>query len=123
MVYMHYEQLEVYKLAYRLAREMHKTSLELPKIEQFGGLADQMRRASRGICANIAEGLSKMSTETEQCRFLGIALGSCEEMRVWLNFGADFDYWTPAQAETWRGEYDKVAKMLFALMQKRRGSK
>lgn len=35
-----YEDLEVFKLAYRLAVKLHQVSLEFPKIEQFGGLAD-----------------------------------------------------------------------------------
>ena len=122
MVYMHYEQLNVYKLAYRLAKEVHTASLTLPKIEQFGGLADQMRRASRGICANMAEGLSKNSSDREEYRFLSMASGSCEEMRVWAQMGHDFGYWELAQAESWRYEYDQVSKMLFALMEKRKAA-
>lgn len=122
MTYIHYEQLKVYQLAYKLAKDIHQISLDLPKIEQFGGLADQMRRASRGICANLAEGLSKNSTPKEEYRFLGIAMGSCEEMRVWVSFGKDFGYWTSSQSDEWLMEYNQVSKMLFALMEKRKAS-
>jgi hypothetical protein len=49
------EDLEVFRCAYRLSLEIHKSSLEFPRIEQFA-LADQLRRASKSICANLAEG-------------------------------------------------------------------
>ena len=50
-----FEDLKVFKLAYRLALEVHRASLGFPAVEQHG-LADQVRRASKSICANIAEG-------------------------------------------------------------------
>ncbi len=54
-----YEDLEVFQRAYRISLDVHRTSLQFPKVEQFGGLADQMRRASKSICGNIAEGFGK----------------------------------------------------------------
>ena len=51
-----FEDLEVFKRAYKVSLEVHRISLELPKHEQFG-LADQIRRASKSICVNVAEGL------------------------------------------------------------------
>lgn len=119
MAYVHYEDLNVYRLAYALALEIHNASLKLPKMEQFGGIADQMRRASRSVCANIAEGLSKGGSALEEARFLSIALGSCEEMRVWSSFGRDFGYWDDTRAQQWRNSYDEVAKMVYSLKEKR----
>ena len=40
------EDLEVFRRAYRLSLEVHRASLEFPRIEQFA-LADQIRRASQ----------------------------------------------------------------------------
>ena len=53
-----FADLEVFRRAYRLSLELHRVSLEFPRIEQFA-LADQVRRASKSICANIAEGFGK----------------------------------------------------------------
>ena len=53
------EDLEVFRRAYRLSLELHRISLELPRIEQFA-LADQLRRASKSICANLTEGPSRV---------------------------------------------------------------
>lgn len=119
MTFVTYQNLEVYRRAYRMALGLHKVSLGLPKIEQFGGIADQMRRASKGICANMAEGLSKNASKTEERRFLGLALGSCEEMRVWLEFGKDLDYWPDVKYKKWTDEYREIAMMVQALMKKR----
>ena len=52
------EDLEVFERAYRVSLELHQASLEFPRIEQFA-LADQLRRASKSICANLAEGFAK----------------------------------------------------------------
>ena len=40
------EDLGVFQRAYRLSLEVHRASLEFPRIEQFG-LAGQIRRASK----------------------------------------------------------------------------
>ena len=46
-----FEDLDVFKKAYRISLEIHHASQQFPKQEQVNGLADQMRRASKGICA------------------------------------------------------------------------
>ena len=53
------EDLDVFKRAYRLSLELHRASLGFPKIEQFGGLADQLRRASKSVCSLMAEGAGR----------------------------------------------------------------
>ena len=44
------EDLEVFRRAYVISLDLHQASLKFPKIEQFGGMADQVRRASKSIC-------------------------------------------------------------------------
>ena len=61
------EDLEVFRRAYRLSLELHRLSLELPRIEQFA-LADQVRRASKSICANLTEGFAKQSHSAAEYR-------------------------------------------------------
>ena len=53
-----FEDLEVFKRACWVSLELHKVTLRFPKIEQYA-LGDQMRRASKSICANIGEGFGK----------------------------------------------------------------
>jgi four helix bundle protein len=51
-------ELDVYKKAFNISLEVHRESLSFPKIEQYA-LADQLRRATKSICANIGEGFHK----------------------------------------------------------------
>src|SRR5438309_6948950 len=86
------EDLEVFRRAYRLSLEVHRASLDFPRIEQFA-LADQVRRASKSICANIAEGFGKQrQSRVEFRRFLTMALGSADEMQVWSLYCRDLEY-------------------------------
>ena len=76
-----FEDLEVFRRAYRVSLDLHKASLQFPKVEQFAGLADQMRRASKSICGNIAEGYGKRRrSNAEFKRYLLMAIGSADEM-------------------------------------------
>ena len=87
-----FEDLEVFQRAYRVSLEIHKESLQFPKIEQFA-MADQVRRASKSICANIAEGFAKQRrSSAEYRRYLLMAIGSADEMRVWIRYCLDLDY-------------------------------
>ena len=110
-----FEDLEVFKRAYVISLEIHKASLAFPKIEQYG-LADQIRRASKSVCANIAEGFAKWSrSKAELKRYLQIALGSADEMRVWLRYCLDLGYIDQDRWQSWRNEYEEIAKMLQGL--------
>jgi four helix bundle protein len=107
-----FEDLTVFQRAYRVSLEVHKASLGFPKIEQFA-LADQVRRASKSICANIAEGFSKQrASSAEYRRYLLMAIGSADEMRVWIRYCLDLNYIDAATCEQWRDEYVAIAKML-----------
>ena len=111
-----FEDLEVFKRAYRVSLEIHSLTMNFPKHEQFSGLADQMRRASKGIGANIAEGYGKQSISiAEFRRFLLMAIGSADEMRVWTRYFLDLGYITQEQWQCLKTEYQQIARMLTAL--------
>ena len=106
------------KRAYRLSLEIHQASLKLPGIEQRA-LGDQIRRASKSIPVNIAEGFGKQAgSVAEFRRFLRIAVGSADEMRVWVRYCLDLHYIDEATWHRWRDEYHAIAKMLQGLQGK-----
>lgn len=108
--------LEVYQRAYKLALEIHKVSLDFPQIERYV-LASQMQRASKGICANMAEGFAKSyKSQPEFKRFLLMALGSAEEMQVWLDFSRDLGYVADEPVRNWKEGYIVVCKQLNKLI-------
>ena len=109
------EELAVFQRAYALSLEVHRMSLDFPRIEQFA-LADQVRRASKSICANLAEGFGKQrQSRVEFSRFLMMAVGSADEMQVWSLYCRDLGYVGVDVAERWRGEYAEIARMLQGL--------
>ncbi len=110
-----FEDLEVFKRAYCVSLEVHRISLKFPQIEQYG-LADQIRRASKSICANLAEGFGKQSQSTAEFkRYIQISVGSADEMRVWIRYCLDLGYIDQSQWQSWRDEYQEVARMLQGL--------
>lgn len=113
-----YKQLEVYQRAYAISLEIHKSTQSLPKHEQYE-LASQMRRASKSICANLAEGYGKQrASKAEFKRFIFIAIGSLEEMCVWVDYCKDLEYISQDIHVAWIQEYETIQKMLYALHRK-----
>ncbi len=99
-----FEDMDVFQRAYRISLEVHRVSLETPKIEQRA-LADQMRRASKSICSNLAEGYGRQKqSKAEFKRFVWMAIGSSDEMRVWSRYALDLSYVDETTWRRWRDE-------------------
>ena len=110
-----FEDLGVFRRAYRISLEVHRVSLTFPDREQRA-LADQVRRASKSICANIAEGFGKQAySPAEFRRFVSIAAGSADEMRVWCRYCLDLGYIDDQMWRRWRDDYQEIARMLAGL--------
>ena len=109
------EDLEVYRRAYRVSLEVHRASLELPRIEQFA-LADQLRRSSKSICANLVEGFARQSrSAAEYRRYLTVAIGSSDETQLWLRYCVDLGYVEEVVGRRWIADYVEISKMLQGL--------
>ncbi len=110
-----FEELEVFRRAYRLSLEVHRLSLTFPAIEQYA-LGDQVRRARKSICANLAEGFGRQrQSKADFARFVTIAMGAADEMRVWARYCLDLGYIDQKTWEHWRDEYQEIARMLHGL--------
>ena len=109
------EDIDVFNKVYVAALQIHKLSLTFPEYEKFA-IATQIRRASKGICANITEGFAKnLASSAEFKRFLMMALGSSDEMRLWLRFCKDLNYITDEDYKKWYNEYGEISKMINGL--------
>ena len=108
--------MDVFRRAYALSLEMHRISLGFPKIEQYGGLADQMRRASKSVCALIVEGQGRQSASAKEFgRYLAMAIGSAEEARLWCRYAKDLGYAEGDRTDAWREEFGHIVRMLQGL--------
>ena len=109
------EDLEVFRRAYRLSLELHRASLEFPRIEQFA-MADQLRRASKSIRANMTEGFAKQGySAAEYRRYLLAAIGSSDEVQLWLRYCMDLGYVEEIAGRKWQDGYAEISRMLRGL--------
>ena len=112
-----YEDLQVYQRAMALLPQMHRLALDLPDFERYN-LADQMRRASKAIPANIAEGYGKKRSAREFKAYLTTALGSSNEMLVHLEIAAKLEYVTQERCQELIEAYAVVGKQLHRLIER-----
>lgn len=106
-----YRDLKVYQLAYKLAMEIFEISKLFPKEEKYS-LTDQIRRSSRSVAANIAEGFRKRQYPKMFVSKLADADGEATETQVWLDFACDCQYIdSKHQIEIQKG-YEEIGKML-----------
>ena len=105
--------LEVFSRAYELSLHVHRQTLAFPKAEQFGGLADQLRRSSKSICALVAEGFGRQrGSKAEFRRYLVMAIGSADESQLWCRYAADLGYVDSDVAHEWVDGFGRIARML-----------
>ncbi len=110
------EDLEVFRLAYALSLELHKASKSWPKDEQYGGVADQVRRASKSVCALLVEGAGRLpGSRAEFRRYLLMALASADEAKLWCRYAEDLGYVDAERAAEWRNALGRIARMLHSL--------
>ena len=109
-------ELDVFRRAYRMSLALHGASQSFPKNEQYGGLADQLRRSSKSVCALLAEGSGRqLGSDLEFRRYVVMALGSLEETKLWLRYAVDLGYIDAVQAQAWMQECSEVGRMLGGL--------
>ena len=87
-----FKDLEVYKEAYELAIIINKNVNKLPLFER-NDLGSQLRRASKSIPANIAEGWAKRRFEKQFKIHLDSSIGSSNEMEVHVSMAKDLGFW------------------------------
>ncbi len=110
----------VFQKAYQLALEIHKISQDFPVSEQYE-LASQLRRSSKSICANLAEGRAKQQgSSAEFRRYVLIALGSADESQLWLRFAKDLGFLENSSWNKLDEQMREISKMLNGLAQKLR---
>ncbi len=116
-----YRDLEVFREAYAAALDVSRISKRLPSIEQYE-LGRQLRRAARSIPANIVEGWSKRASTPEFKRYLQIAIGSCDETRMWLELSKDEGYISEKDCQPIKDRYNRLGAMLGSLWKQWHGA-
>ncbi len=110
-----YRDLKVYQLAYRLAIEIFNESKSFPKEERYS-LTDQVRRSSRSVAANVAEGYRKRRYPNMFISKMADADSEGAETQVWLDFAQDCGYVSRERHDELVEGYEEVGRMLGGMM-------
>ena len=107
--------LKVYQLAYKLAMEIFVESKSFPKEERYS-LTDQIRRSSRSVAANIAEGFRKRRYPNMFISKLADADGEATETQVWIDVARDCGYLSHERGKKLMAGYEEVGRMLGGML-------
>ena len=113
-----FDELRVYDRAFALAMEIFRHSAHFPIEERFP-LTDQIRRSSRSVCANVAEGWHKRRYPAAFAAKLSDAEAEAGETIVWLNFACACGCLSEQLTAELKDGYDQVLGMLIRMIDQR----
>ncbi len=110
-----HRDLEVYRKAFDAAMRIFELSKQFPADEKYS-LTSQIRRASRSVCANLAEAWRKRRYEAA---FIG-KLSDCEaeaaEAQVWLELAVKCGYLSRNDAGPLYAAYNQIIGTLVGMI-------
>ena len=106
-----HKSLKVFQLSYQLAMEIFQLTKNFPKEETFS-LTDQIRRSSRSVAANIADGYRKRQYPKHFVSKMSDSDGEASETQVWLQFSNDCGYLSAEKCNDLIIRYEEVGRML-----------
>jgi len=110
-------ELDVYKLAFETAMEIFGISKAFPKEETYS-LTDQVRKSSRSVCTNLAEGWRKRRYKAVFINKLSDAAQEAAETQTWLEFALACKYIDERTFKKLDDKYEHIFAMLFTMEQK-----
>ena len=110
-----FRDLKAYQISYELAMEVFRESKHFPAEEKYS-LTEQIRRASRSVAANIAEGYRKKRYPKMFVSKMADADGEATETQVWLDIARDCGYLSPQIQARLTAGYQEVGKMLGSMI-------
>jgi four helix bundle protein len=115
MVIKTFKDLIVWRKAFDLVVEVYRLSGEFPKHE-LCGLSSELRKTSRSIVCNIAEGHKRWSTR-EYIHFLRISAGSAAELDTQIMLAIRLGYFPSDAALRISEMLSEIVRMLDSLIQ------
>ena len=109
-----FEELDCWKVSTELRRELMKAVDRFPDKEKYA-LVSQIRRASRSVTNNIAEGFGRYHFQ-EFIQFCRISRGSLTELLDHVIIAQDEGYLTPEEVKSYRLKIDKALALVNGLI-------
>jgi four helix bundle protein len=109
--------LDVYRLAFDTAMEIFELSKEFPVEEKYS-LTDQIRRSSRSVCTNLAEGWRKRRYKAVFVNKLTDSEQEAAETQTWLEFALACQYIDQVKFEELDEKYEHIFAQLNTMERK-----
>ncbi len=106
-----FKDLIAYKKAFELSTRIFKLSKRFPKEETYS-LTDQVRRSSRSVTAQLAEGYRKRRYPLSFVAKVVDADGENAETQVWLDHAVACEYVTQADIDPLLALSEEVGRLL-----------
>ena len=106
-----FRDLIAYKKAFEQGCKVYDLTLTFPKEEQYS-LTDQIRRASRSVCGNLAEAYRKRDYLKHFRLKITDCMGENSETLVWLDFAKHHNYIDEKSYLEYIELNDEVTKLL-----------
>src|SRR5438105_1207700 len=110
-----HRDLEVYQVSFKAAMRIFELSKRFPKEERYS-LTDQIRRASRSICSNLAEAWRRRRYEAVFVNKLSEAEGEAAETQVWIEFAVHCGYMERVAARELYAAYESIMGKLIGMI-------
>jgi four helix bundle protein len=107
----HFRDLEVYRRAFDAAMQIFEVTKKFPSEERFS-MVDQIRRSSRSVCANLAEGWRKRRYLAVFKNKITDSMQEASETQCWLEFCLACRYIKQDVFDKLDNEYEQLIAML-----------
>ena len=110
-----YKELRVYQAALDSAMRIFELTKCFPHEERYS-MTDQIRRASRSVCANLGEAWSRRRHKRHFISKINECESEAEETRVWLELAWRCGYISREQALDLDRDYDRIIGQLVRMV-------
>ena len=113
----HFRDLEVYRRTFKAAMTIYQLTKAFPAEERYS-LVDQIRRASRSVCSNLAEAWRKRQYVAVFKNKITDSTQEASETQCWLEFSLACGYLDRTVFESLDNEYEEIIAMLSSMENK-----
>ncbi|MEM1269013.1 MAG: four helix bundle protein [Bacteroidota bacterium] len=109
-----HQDLDVYWNAVGLASELYSRTTRWPKEEQRA-MTDQVRRASRSVCSNLAEAWGRRAYVNSFRAKIVDAISEACETSCWIDLAAEIGYLNAEEAKHFSDRCEHIISQLHAM--------
>jgi four helix bundle protein len=113
----HFRDLEVYRRAFQAAMTIFQLTKDFPADERYS-MVDQIRRASRSVCSNLAEAWRKRRYVAVFKNKVTDSMQEASETQCWIEFSFACKYITQPTFKNLDREYEEIIAMLNSMENK-----